>query len=289
MPFFAVLVTFQLEGRSVDFLGIAQTFGCSKCLKEFPGSIGTKDYSGFDRSEWVARTNENHRDCVQQILKCKTKSDRARLESHLGCRYSVLLDIPYFDAPRMLLVDPMHNLFHGTAKKMLNIWLEQDIISSRDFLKLQSLVDSYCTPTDIGRLPTKISTAFAGFTADQHKNWVTIFSIPCLFGVLPVWGYSFCSSGVLAPLCSFLSTYLQARIDTNKHYISGRIVNAVLQKSGSFVWPISDYTQYAPAWASRKFFWTLGQYMSFGCFHSKGIMGFWVTNLAITKPLSLNF
>ena len=33
-----------------------------------------------------------------------------------GCRYSVLLDLPYFDPVRMTIIDPMHNLYLGTAK-----------------------------------------------------------------------------------------------------------------------------------------------------------------------------
>ena len=37
-------------------------------------------------------------------------------ELQLGCRYSVLVDLPYFDPIRMLLIDPMHNLYMGTAK-----------------------------------------------------------------------------------------------------------------------------------------------------------------------------
>lgn len=83
------------------------------------------------------------------------------------------------------MVDPMHNLFLGTAKKMITICLEQNIISSRDFFQLQSLVDSFCVPSDIGGIPRKIATVFRGFTADQKKSWVIIFSIPCLFGILP--------------------------------------------------------------------------------------------------------
>ena len=36
-------------GRKVcGFLSHSATLGCSKCLKEFPGAVGNKDYSGFD-------------------------------------------------------------------------------------------------------------------------------------------------------------------------------------------------------------------------------------------------
>ena len=91
-------------GRKVcGFLGHSAKFGCSKCLKEFPGSVGSMDYSGFDRENWGSRTNSSHRQHVEEIRKCTTKSDQARCESLHGCRYSELLRLPYFDAPRMTL------------------------------------------------------------------------------------------------------------------------------------------------------------------------------------------
>ena len=40
-------------------------------------------------------------------------------------------------------------------------------------------------PADVGRVPHKIQSGFSGFTADQLKNWVTIYSIPALFDLLP--------------------------------------------------------------------------------------------------------
>ena len=103
-------------GRKVcGFLGHTATLGCSKCLKAFPGGVGNKDYSGFDTTEWPKRTNEGHRNSILEIKKCKTKTKQKEEEARYGCRNSSLLELPYFDAPRMLCIDPMHNLFLGTA------------------------------------------------------------------------------------------------------------------------------------------------------------------------------
>lgn len=49
------------------------TVGCSKCKKMFPGGIGNKDFSGFDRNNWQPRTNEEHRREMDKIRQCKTK------------------------------------------------------------------------------------------------------------------------------------------------------------------------------------------------------------------------
>ena len=50
---------------------------------------------------------------------CKTKTARNNLESRYGCHYSVILDLPYFDPVRMTIIDPMHNLYLGSAKHVL--------------------------------------------------------------------------------------------------------------------------------------------------------------------------
>lgn len=93
------------------FLGHAARHGCSKCMKEFPGSVGNKDYSGFNWSSWTSRTNDNHRSLVKRTQQRPNKTQRQRLESEYGCRYSVMLELAYFDPIKMVVVDPMHNLF----------------------------------------------------------------------------------------------------------------------------------------------------------------------------------
>ena len=71
------------------------------------------DYSGFDRSQWIKRTNTEHRSQMDEISKCKTKGEKENLESRYGTRYSVLTKLPNYDSVRMAVVDPMHNLFLG--------------------------------------------------------------------------------------------------------------------------------------------------------------------------------
>ena len=99
-------------GRKLrSFLGHSASLGCSKCYKVFPGAVGEKDYSGFNKDTWSPRTESKHRINVTRISQCSTVTDRNRLESQLGCRYSALLDLPYFNPPVMLAIDPMHNLY----------------------------------------------------------------------------------------------------------------------------------------------------------------------------------
>lgn len=163
-------------GRKVcGFLGHSAKLGCSRCLKHFSGSVGCMNYSGFDRSEWTPRTKKNHVQAAMKLLPCKTKQERNELESSSGCWYSPLVELPYFDPPRMLAVDPMHSVFLGRGKHMLHLWKDGDLVTDQHYSLIQNHISSFVVPSDVGRIPRKIETGFSGFTADQYKNWITIY------------------------------------------------------------------------------------------------------------------
>ena len=108
--------------QACGFFSYTARLGCSRCLKEFPGSVSDqRNYSGFDRSKWARRSDADHRDNVKKLSNCKSKAELTRAESEFGCRYSSFLDLPYFSPTRFLTIDPMHNLFLGTGKRMLSL------------------------------------------------------------------------------------------------------------------------------------------------------------------------
>ena len=174
-------------GRKVcGFVSHSAAKGCSKCKIVFSGgSVVCTCYAGFDRSLWTLRTNTLHRLGVEVVMKCNSKTERAKMEAQLGCRYSVLLHLPYFDPPVMLAFDPMHNLFLGTGKRMISIWIKAGLLDSTKFEQIQCCVDSMIVPCDVGRIPRKIETGFSGFKKDQFKTWIILYSIPALFSILP--------------------------------------------------------------------------------------------------------
>ena len=122
------------------------------------------------------------------------------MESQTGIRYSILIKLPYFDPIRFTVIDPIHNLFLGTAKQVMKkIWIENDLLTKE---VIQARVDSMSTPSGIGRIPRKISSSFSSFTAEQWKNWVIVFSTFALRGVWPQEHYSCSQAFVLS--CFFL-------------------------------------------------------------------------------------
>ena len=120
------------------FLGHSAILGCSRCLKTFNTMTinGSKkrNYSGFEREVWVPRTNQQHRADILKISKACNDAERVTQQKKLGCRYSALFELDYFDPIIHHVVDPMHNLFLGTAKKMLKLCINLGLLrlSERD-------------------------------------------------------------------------------------------------------------------------------------------------------------
>ena len=86
-------------------------------------------------------------------------------------RYSVLLQLPYFDIVRYHVTDAMHNLLLGTARDVTHISIECGIPSNEKLQKIQDTVKAIVSPIDVGRFPAKIASSYSGFTADQWRNW----------------------------------------------------------------------------------------------------------------------
>ena len=168
------------------FVGHAALKGCSRCLKSFPTNcFGDKaDYSGFSPVEWPKRKYDEHRSKAFDWKYAKTLECRHKIEREFGLRFSELLRLPYFDTVRFSVVDPMHNILLGTAKWMMTIWKTKGLITHPQLDEIQRLVDSFITPSDVGRIPHKINCGFSSFTADQWKNWSLIYSEVTLKNIL---------------------------------------------------------------------------------------------------------
>jgi hypothetical protein len=161
--------------------------GCNKCFKTFPcKSFGSKpDFSGFNIGDWEKRTSDIHKHHAESIQMATCQAQIKKVIRETGARYSTLFELPYYDAIRFTVIDPMHNLFLGLAKRTLKLWIKNEILSEKHLQMIQKRVNAVIPPPEIGRIPTKIASGFAGFTADQWKNWVCYYSVFSLKNILP--------------------------------------------------------------------------------------------------------
>ena len=136
----------------------------------------------------------------------------------------------------------MHNLFLGTAKHLMEIWLDSSILTAADLRQAQEKVDASRVPSDLGRIPSKIAKLFAGFTAEQWKTWVTVFSTFALFNCLPDNDYRCWLHFVNA--CTILCSPMIKPLDVGAaHSFSITILSRVGRK----LWEIPCYSKHAHA------------------------------------------
>ena len=74
----------------------------------------------------------------------------------------------------------------GTAKYVTKLWITRGILNNDNITIIEECVSNIHCPIDIGRLPLKIGSGFAGFTASQWRYWTTVFSAIALKGHIPI-------------------------------------------------------------------------------------------------------
>ena len=166
------------------FLSHSANLGCQRCYCEFSEGGLARNRSNFDRNTWERRTNAKHREDVKKLFSYTTKTSRAEQELKLGCRFSALLNLPYFDPVRMTIIDGMHNIFLGSANYFIRkILIATDILDKQKLQLVHNRMKRLQLPCDIGRLPSKFDSG-ATFTAEQWMNWTLYFSVFCFYRVL---------------------------------------------------------------------------------------------------------
>ncbi len=97
---------------------------CTRCKKIFPTEkFGDKpDYTRYRVDQWQARVDAEVKAVGVEYLQAKTKYEQKSIIYEHGSRYSALHEVPYFSVVFNTIIDPMHNLFLGTAKHTLQTW-----------------------------------------------------------------------------------------------------------------------------------------------------------------------
>ena len=159
--------------------------GCWKCTKFFPYSEALRrvDYTGIEIGS--LRTHENHKKNAKSTLSAKTPTERKKQELEVGSKFTEFFHLPYYDCVRYAIIDPLHNLFLGTAKRLQHHWIEIGLLSSDKLSIIQQRVDSFKVPSHVGHLPRKISSGFSNMTADEWKNWTILYSLVALHDIIP--------------------------------------------------------------------------------------------------------
>ena len=83
--------------------------------------------------------HRTHADSVR-FRRCQTEVNA--VVRNTGAKYSVQFQLPYYDAVRFVIIDPVQLLFLGLAKTTLKVWKEKELIKDKHFDLLQRRVDA---------------------------------------------------------------------------------------------------------------------------------------------------
>ncbi|KAG2216480.1 hypothetical protein INT45_014040 [Circinella minor] len=131
------------------------TRACHKCTREFVVFPGTSNlnYSGnvIDR-EHRLQTCKSNASAAAQWLEARSQAARTCIERETGTRWSQIHRLLYFDPVCSVLIDPIHNLFLGTADRMVRIWREHGLLTNADGSDMQELADGIILPPGVPSL-----------------------------------------------------------------------------------------------------------------------------------------
>ncbi|OAD68821.1 hypothetical protein PHYBLDRAFT_159954, partial [Phycomyces blakesleeanus NRRL 1555(-)] len=134
------------------------------------------DFSGFEYSTWTKRTKARNLGYANKWKEAKNAAEYTQLERRNGTQWSQLHLLTYFDPVWCTIIDPMHNLFLGTAKCMVQIWKELEYFDNQALLAMQDLANGVVVSPDYAYINKKIADRFSSIKADKWKLWCLIYS-----------------------------------------------------------------------------------------------------------------
>ena len=144
----------------------------------------SRDYSNFDMSQWRPRDKHSNRQQALQWSRLDTQQARTEHERQYGTRMTMLHELKYFDPIRCTIIDPMHNLFSGTASRMMHHWIKERFITKQELEKMEKQLESFSIPPGYTVAKGHIKSGFAGMTSDEWRSWTMVYSVPLLIGKL---------------------------------------------------------------------------------------------------------
>ena len=170
---------------------ISALVGCHRCYKRANIENGKFNFGGFeDINDWfIMKDAAEHRTNAMIWKHQQTNEDRKKYISRTHVRWSDLLRLPYHNPIRHLVVDPMHCLFLGISHWIVKrLWIDCNKITKSDLELMEKRAKGIKVPADLGRIPNKIATGegFSGFTADQWKSFILIYTTLLIWNLLDV-------------------------------------------------------------------------------------------------------
>ena len=155
-------------------------FGCQKCkiegqyLREYRVRVYPYEHLNL-------RTDEETRVHAQQALNTGI--------AVCGVKGPTVLSSIVYNNMTAITVDPMHCVFEGVVKKLMEFWFSSDFAQQPfSLMQYRNLVDrrlkSITPPSHVARLPRSISQHLSYWKAHEFQTWLYYYSIPCINDIM---------------------------------------------------------------------------------------------------------
>ncbi|KAH9918998.1 hypothetical protein B0H21DRAFT_702279, partial [Amylocystis lapponica] len=140
------------------------------------------------------RDGDEHRRLGQEYLQQADTQARESFFKQHSTRYTELSRLPYFDAVRMTVIDPMHNILLGIVKtQWLDAWIHENAFRGRtskvprELDQIHEYLKTFEMPRWVARLPKDVGYPAGGsLTADEWKGMALNYcpAIVCSMSIL---------------------------------------------------------------------------------------------------------
>lgn len=162
LPFIADIPALR---RSLGFPSATAKNFCSFC------QLKKNDISILDSTHWSPRTWEQHKRFAVQARDAKSAKERQKIFETHGVRYSLMIDLEYWNIIQYHVVDSMHNLLLGLISwHMRRFWAMSDVKNEEDLtspittVELFDLLDEHSNP------PQPPQTGLSDFSDTSERD-----------------------------------------------------------------------------------------------------------------------
>ncbi|CAO3620403.1 unnamed protein product [Mucor hiemalis] len=178
--------------KSLGFSFFNSHFACRRCDHSFPRLPNNPlrpDFSNSNLDAIPQRNKQTNLRYAQQFKALNTNTARQEHVKLHGTRWSEFHRLPYMDAVKYTVFDPMHNVWIGTCKRIItNIFLAKELLTRNHLDQMSQLCKSIVLPHgyDSSSLIRKINlgTGFSYMKADEWRVFTVALSPLLLKGRL---------------------------------------------------------------------------------------------------------
>jgi len=123
-----------------------------------------------------ARDITSHRKAANAWRNAATKREQATLAKGSGVKWSVLLELDYWDPIRHVIVDSLHCFWLGICRTLMKKWRDEKWSNGKALDTMQKRLNAMRVPADVCWLLNKWASNMSGLTGHQVKAFVSCSS-----------------------------------------------------------------------------------------------------------------